>query len=129
MMSLFGIFGPKMSQVVKSKHMAQEIPFQQIFQLRPHLSVLYGFGSGGYWTWQHMHDLPLWPGWLSSRWCASAVAVVDWALYCGYTLERARDSCHKPEIYSNLSLTCHVDSKDFGVFSPRMKKDWLPGSL
>lgn len=46
-------------------------------------------------TWSAM-----WPGWLSSHWHASAIAVVGWALYL---------------ISSNLPLTCHVDSKDFRV--------------
>lgn len=49
MKAVFGIFGSKRGQLVNSKHVAGEIPFQQNFQLRPGLSVLYGFGSCGCW--------------------------------------------------------------------------------
>lgn len=58
MKALLGVFGSKMGQLVKSKLVAREIPFQQNFQLSPGLSVLYSFGSCGCWLWQHMHDLP-----------------------------------------------------------------------
>lgn len=47
MISLFGIFVSIMGQLVKLKHVAREIPSQQIFQLRADLSVLNGSGSCG----------------------------------------------------------------------------------
>lgn len=96
MISLFGIFESTMGQLVKVKHVVQELPSQQIFQLRADLSVLNGFGSCGCCTWQlHVQsahvaclaELPL---------CASAIAVVDQALY--RTLKAATNSCNKLEI-------------------------------
>lgn len=82
MISLLGIFRPKMDPLVKSKHVCgSRDPLPAKLSVDADLSVLYGFGSCGCWTWQCMCDLPMWPGWLSSHWYASAIPLVNWALY------------------------------------------------
>ena len=92
MISLFGIFGLKMNQLVKSKHVAGEIPFQQIFQLRAcQFSMALGLVATAL-----GNICAICPRGLvaASHGCASVFG----PSICGGTLERARDSCHKLEI-------------------------------
>lgn len=46
----------KMGQLMKSKCLSWEIPFQHIVQLRLELSILYGFQSCGCWTWKYIES-------------------------------------------------------------------------
>lgn len=97
MISLCGIVGLKVGQLVKSKHacgLRDPLPAKLT---EADLSVLYGFRSYGRWPWQWTCGLPMGSGWLSSQWYASAITRVGCVLYLGLHAQGARDSCNKSE--------------------------------